>query len=107
MNNDKVLIRTILLDNIVIGHIAKFIMFGDPEITYWIDREFWGKGYTTLALKLFLSEIIERPLYARAALDNVGSIRVLEKSGFVKVRVEKGYANARKEEIDEVVMCLD
>ncbi len=36
--------QTIILDNIIIGSIAKFVMAGDTEITYWIDRKFWGQG---------------------------------------------------------------
>lgn len=36
--------QTILLDNIIVGSIAKFVMEGNPEITYWIDRKFWGQG---------------------------------------------------------------
>jgi ribosomal-protein-alanine N-acetyltransferase len=38
--------------------------------------------------------------------DNVGSIRVLEKCGFVKVGEERGFANARGMEVEEVVMEL-
>src|ERR1051325_8478492 len=36
--------RTILLNNAIVGSIAKFIMHGDAEITYWIDKSFWGRG---------------------------------------------------------------
>ena len=45
--------------------------------------------------------------HARAALDNNGSIRVLEKCGFAVVDTGRGFANARGVEIDEVVMRLD
>ena len=38
--------------------------------------------------------------------DNVASIRVLEKCGFVRIGTDRGYANARRAEIDEVVMEL-
>ena len=31
--------QTIILDNIIVGSIAKFVMEGDTEITYWIDRK--------------------------------------------------------------------
>ena len=36
-----------------------------------------------------------RPLYTRAAKDNIGSIRVLEKCDFVITGDDKGYAAAR------------
>ena len=72
--------KTILLDGRVIGHVGSF---ADPnlrwrEVTYWIGREFWGRGLATLALSEFLRQVRTRPLYARAAADNVASIRVLE-----------------------------
>ncbi|MHA2252912.1 MAG: GNAT family N-acetyltransferase [Candidatus Kariarchaeaceae archaeon] len=107
MNNEEIVIRTILFNNQVVGHIAKFVMFNKPELTYWIGREFWGKGIATQGLKLFLSEVKIRPIFARAAKDNVGSIRVMEKCGFKITSYEKGFANARGEEIEEVVMQLD
>ena len=46
--------QTIILDNQIVGSIAKFIMNGDTEITYWIDRNFWGKGIASKALDIFL-----------------------------------------------------
>ncbi len=46
--------QTIFFDNIIVGSIAKFVMENDPEITYWIDRKFWGQGIATTALKDFL-----------------------------------------------------
>ena len=48
----------------------------------------------------------KRPLYARAAKDNLASIRVLEKCGFRHSHTELSFANARGEEIKEVVMVL-
>lgn len=107
MNDPHVKIRTILFDNEVVGHIAKFVMFDEPELTYWIDRNFWGKGIATAGLKEFLSEVTVRPIYARAAKDNVASIKVLENCDFKITGYERGFANARNEEIDEVVMKLE
>jgi RimJ/RimL family protein N-acetyltransferase len=98
--------RTILVDGAVIGHVASFMMDGRREVTYWLGREYWGKGHATSALREFvLAE--PRPLFARAAKDNASSIRVLEKVGFRLVGEERGYANARGREIAEVVMQLD
>jgi RimJ/RimL family protein N-acetyltransferase len=47
-----------------------------------------------------------RPLYARAAKDNIASLRVLEKCGFTIAGYERGFANARGEEVEEVVLEL-
>jgi RimJ/RimL family protein N-acetyltransferase len=98
--------RTILLDGRVAGHIASFERSGQPEVAYWIGREYWGKGIATEALVQFLREVAVRPLYARAAKDNAASIRVLEKCGFRISGHERGFANARGREIEEVVMVL-
>jgi len=98
--------RTILQGETVVGNIARFERDGDVEITYWIGPDHWGKGIATAALRRFLEELHERPIWARAAADNVGSIRVLQKCGFVLDRRERGFAQARGEEIDEVVMKL-
>src|SRR5438128_2439462 len=75
--------KTILYNGQVAGNIAKFTMFGQPEIGYWIGKEFWGKGIATQALAAFLKTIPIRPIFAAAAKDNLGSLRVLQKCGFV------------------------
>lgn len=36
-----------MVDNVIIGNIAKFEMEDDAEITYWIDKKLWGKGVAT------------------------------------------------------------
>jgi RimJ/RimL family protein N-acetyltransferase len=105
--NPEVLIRTITLHGAVVGHIASFTMFGDREITYWIERAQWGRGVATAALARFIEEETTRPLFARAAEDNLGSRRVCEKCGFARVGEDRGFAKARGEEIAEVVMRLD
>jgi len=58
------------------------------------------------ALGLFLNEVLVRPLYARAAKDNTTSIRILNKCGFKLIGHERGFANARGIEIEEVVLEL-
>lgn len=106
LESEIVIKRSILLDTEVVGHIASWEQDGDREVTYWIDRKQWGKGVATTALHLFLDEVTTRPLYARAAKDNVASIRVLEKAGFEVIGQERGYANAREQQIDELVLRL-
>ncbi len=98
--------QTILLDNVIVGSIAKFEMEGDAEITYWIDRKFWGKGIATSALKELLAIEKMRPIFARVAFDNIGSQKILEKCGFIKIGNDKGFANARQMEIEEFIYKL-
>jgi RimJ/RimL family protein N-acetyltransferase len=105
--DESITFRTIIVDNAVVGHIASFLRDREPEITYWIGREHWGKGIATKALAAFLAENGSRPLHARVAKDNAGSIRVLEKNGFTIIGEERGFANARGEEIDEIIFRLE
>jgi RimJ/RimL family protein N-acetyltransferase len=106
-SNPEITVRTIESDGAVAGHIASFVMHGDLEVTYWVDRAMWGRGIATAALRQLLELVVDRPIHGRAASDNAGSIRVLEKCGFERVGEERGFARARGEEIDEVVYRRD
>jgi RimJ/RimL family protein N-acetyltransferase len=99
--------RVIDVDGAIAGTIAYFRIDDQLEVTYWIDRTQWGKGIARAALQLLLAETAERPIYARAASDNVGSLRVLEKAGFRRVGVDRGFAHGRGEEIEETILRLD
>lgn len=99
--------RTIVLDGLVVGSVSSYEEAGKPEVTYWIGRAHWGKGIATRALAAFLVQAnTARPIYARVAKDNFGSRRVLEKCGFRVIGEAKGFANARGEEIEELVLEL-
>lgn len=95
-----------MLDNIIVGSIAKFEMEGEVGITYWIDKEIWGKGVATKALRKFLTIENTRPIFGRVAFDNLGSQKVLEKCGFTRIGTDKGFANARQTEIEEFIYKL-
>lgn len=99
--------RTILFEGQVAGNVAKFEFDGEPHVAYWLGKEYWGKGIATAALEEFLTEVSTRPLYARAVKDNIGSIRVLQKCGFVIVGEDKGFANARGAEVEEFILKLE
>ena len=92
----------------IVGSIGSYLdpEFGKREVTYWIGREYWGRGLATKALRRFLRVERTRPLYARAARDNLGSLRVQEKCGFVLIGTGRGWANARGQEIEEVILEL-
>ena len=98
--------RTIKADGEIIGSIAKFIMENEAEITYWIDRKFWGQGFASAALKDFLKIELIRPIYGGVAFENYSSQNVLEKCGFVQIAKDKGFANARQTEIEEYIYKL-
>ena len=106
LNDPTVNNQTIMVGDTIAGSIAKFVMEGDAEITYWIDRKFWHQGIATKALKDFLTIETTRPLFGRVAFDNFGSQKVLEKSGFIKTGTDKGFASARQAEIEEFIYRL-
>jgi RimJ/RimL family protein N-acetyltransferase len=81
--DDSLIKKTIVHDEQVAGNIGCWEQDGRRLLGYWLGREFWGKGLATRALAEFVDEITTRPLYAWVAATNVGSIRVLEKCGFV------------------------
>ncbi len=105
-SDDTVTIRTIVVDGQVAGNIAQFENEGKFEVGYWIGKKYWGQGIATAALSQFLTEVKVRPLHANVAKDNIGSMRVLEKCGFVIVGHDRNFAKARGEVIDEVIMKL-
>jgi RimJ/RimL family protein N-acetyltransferase len=102
---DTCIIKTILFNNQVAGSVSSYEEEGKPEVTYWLGRDYWGKGIATWALKeLLIYHSQKRPMYARVAKDNPGSRRVLEKCGFSIVGEDKGFANARGQEIEELLL---
>jgi RimJ/RimL family protein N-acetyltransferase len=104
--DETIINRTILCDGQVAGSVASFEDAGQLEVTYWLGREFWGRGIATRALAALLEYQTTRPIYARAAKDNAASLRVLQKCGFVITGEDKGYANARGEVIEEYLLTL-
>lgn len=62
--------------------------FLSGEIYYSLLPAFWGKGCTSEAVRLFLNyafnELELHRIEAGCAIDNIGSIKVLEKCGFTK-----------------------
>ena len=99
--------RTILVDEEVAGSILLHNWFGDPEVTMWVGREYWGKGVATEALTRFIKLVDMRPLYARTAFDNHASRRVLEKCGFRVTGRNTGYSPVRGEEVQELLLTLE
>jgi RimJ/RimL family protein N-acetyltransferase len=98
--------RVIDVDGAVAGTIGSFRIDNQLEVTYWIAERNGGKA-SRAQLQILLAETAERPVYARAASDNVGSLRVLEKAGFRRVGVNRDFARGRGEEIEETILRLD
>jgi RimJ/RimL family protein N-acetyltransferase len=109
LGDETIIIKTILFN----GHVAGSVLsyedeeFGKPEVSYWIGKEYWGKGVATRALAEFLGQVQARPMYARVVKDNIGSLRVLQKCGFTICGEGKGFAFARGEEVEEIILRLE
>lgn len=106
LSNPEVINRTIVVDDVVVGNVGSWVMEGVRQITYWIGSDYCGNGYATAAVLKFLPLILERPVEGRCAFDNYASARVLEKAGFLKVGTDRYFANARGEEIEELIFQL-
>jgi RimJ/RimL family protein N-acetyltransferase len=99
-------VKTVLFGEEVAGNIGSWNVQGEPQIGYWIGKNYWGRGIATRALEQFLILVRARPLYARVAKHNAGSIRVLEKCGFEVVGEDVVPATVGTDEIQEFIMRL-
>ena len=83
--------RTIVASGQVAGNIGSWVQDEQREIGYWIGKAHWGRGVATSALEQFLQVVEDRPLYAWVARHNSGSMRVLERCGFLFDRDESDH----------------
>jgi homocysteine S-methyltransferase len=86
MADPAVTMRTILAGGEVAGNVQSWDHNGKRLVGYWIGRELWGRGIATAALAQFLRVDEFRPLHTEVASTNKGSLRVLEKCGFLRER---------------------
>ncbi len=96
MADPKVMLRTIISGGQVAGNVVSFVpkgghgREGEREVGYWLGKTFWGRGIASAALAAFLEIEKTRPLFGYVATGNLGSIRVLEKCGFMRQPYEGG-----------------
>ena len=89
-NEDETFAFAITLDDKVIGSIGVFrqqnIHRQTAEMGYYIAEEHWGKGIMTDAVKQICEYVFKNSdilrIYAEPFAYNIGSCRVLEKTGF-------------------------
>ena len=106
LRDPSVTAKAILLGGVLVGTVCCFPRDGRTYVGYWIDREHWGQGIASRALRLLLLEVAPRPLYARVATSNTASLRVLQKCGFVVECVQLSPASDRFLECEEAVLVL-
>src|SRR4029078_12322195 len=105
--DDTKVVRTIVAEGVVSANIGSWQEKGQQLLGYWVGREWWGRGGATHALALLVDEVSIRPLYAHVVAHNVGSIRVLEKCGFRRDRVQEAKAPASDDGIEELIFVLN
>ncbi|MPZ94070.1 MAG: GNAT family N-acetyltransferase [Propionibacteriales bacterium] len=101
--DDTNIARTIVDGDQVVGNIVSWVVDGERNVGYWIGRQHWGLGHATRALTEFVAEVHERPLHARVAEHNAGSLRVLAKCGFTVI----GEEQHDDDPVKEIVVRLD
>ena len=77
------------------------------EIGYHIAKQFTGQGYATEAVKAFLPAMAQKlnlnEVYGICLAENLASIRVMEKCGFVQVYQGSGNYQGKEAEIIKTV----
>lgn len=91
-------------------HLQHDIFCKNAELGYWLAEPLWGRGIMPIAIKKivdlgFQTLEIER-IFARPFHTNIGSQRVLEKSGFrLEARLEKTIFK-NNEFLDELIYSI-
>ena len=106
LNSSQIIKRTIVAEDKSLA-TSCYPHGENIEVTYWLGREFWGRGLATQALNKMLHLVVDQPIFARAATDNIGSIRVLQKCGFKIIGKNKDFASGRGENTEEYILRLD
>ena len=106
--------RAIVINDQCIGTIGA--TFGKAEhqftaeIGYWIGQDYWGRGIVSKAVKMFTRFLFSsydlKRVFAPVAHENVASIAVLRKCGFVCEGVFHNNMYLRGEFYDEHVYAI-
>ncbi|MPV50787.1 MULTISPECIES: GNAT family N-acetyltransferase [unclassified Pseudactinotalea] len=108
-SNEEATVRTITLagrPHEVVGHIAVSPGGKGLQVSYWIDREHWGQGIATSALRAMLAEVAERPIFANVTRINEPGAAVLQRNGFNRAGNDSGFDAGKGRMIDDVIFRL-
>ncbi|WP_394839504.1 GNAT family N-acetyltransferase [Pendulispora rubella] len=96
--------KVIEVGGVVVGNITSWDGEGMRLVGYWLGSAHWGRGLASAALADFVAHHERtRPLHAFVAVQNIGSIRVLEKAGFRPV----GAPTTGSDGVTELLMQLE
>ncbi len=101
----------LLKDNTNIGYVQAVPIKNESwEIGYHVAKEYTNNGYATEAVKAFLPNIMQqlniKTIYGICIAENIASIKVLEKTGFVKEFEGIGTYQGKKRNICKYIYKL-
>lgn len=77
------------------------------EMGYFLGEAFWGKGIATVAVDLMVKHILANfdtiRIFAVVFADNISSMRVLEKNGFILESIQKNAVIKENRVMDEYI----
>jgi RimJ/RimL family protein N-acetyltransferase len=81
-----------------------------PNVGYWIGEPFWGRGLMTEAVDAVVGHLFDTTsadaIYCGAFTENVASLRVQEKAGFVRDGETTLFSNPRRSELPQINTVL-
>jgi RimJ/RimL family protein N-acetyltransferase len=84
LGHPDVHVRTVTVGGEPAGNVVAWWEQEKRFIGYVLGQAYWGRGIGTQALGLFLRRETARPLHADPFAGNTGSVKLLEKHGFVR-----------------------
>ena len=89
-------VMTLKSDKTLLGMIEMRLVGYKADLGYGIARQYWGKGYTTEAVKALVQWAMDQEgiyrVWAVCDLDNTGSAKVLEKAGMQREGILRRYS---------------
>jgi RimJ/RimL family protein N-acetyltransferase len=109
--------HAITYDGVLIGSIDALMKSASAQqraagysLGYWLGQPYWGNGFMSEAARAFVTHFFaakpDEVLYSGAFAENVASLRIQEKLGFVQNGRSMFYARPRNAEFPHVSTSL-
>jgi RimJ/RimL family protein N-acetyltransferase len=113
-DNDPVKHFIIEINNEAAGVISvspdKDVYRLNAEIGYWLGEEHWGKGIMTAVIEATVKYVFEnldiKRIYATPFATTIGSIKALEKAGFIKEAIIRNGVIKNNELLDYYIYSI-
>jgi RimJ/RimL family protein N-acetyltransferase len=99
--------KTVIHNDSIAGYFLKFAHAGATEIDFYLGEVFRGKDVAAEALRLFLTDIETRPVFARVNICDAETLHILEKYGFSIDEYEMPYIDTQGETSHQVLLRID